>query len=84
MCGQRAVLTNQQEDYNMKNKTNQLTEYIEEMGWGDAIRAYKHYGYNSPEFKAAELELQRRLAVANKESEPRRSWHREIVRKEGY
>lgn len=69
---------------NNTSQNNPLINFMEEMGWGDAIRAYKHYGYNSPEFKAAELELQRRLAVANKESGPRRSWHREIVRKEGY
>lgn len=66
----------------MRNKNNQLTEYIESMGWGDAMRAYKHYGYDSPEFKAAELELQRRLAASHKEIKPRRAWHRNIVNEE--
>lgn len=69
---------------NNTSQNNPLINFMEDTGWTNAIRAYRRYGYNSPEFKRAEAELQRRCAQAEVEIEARRSWHRAIVKREGY
>lgn len=67
-----------------QQKTRSIGEIIDNSALGAALRVFNEYGYNSPQFKEAEIKYKIECAVNEAECQARKSENRARLYEQGY